>query len=152
MKEYEQQLDEKARMDMKVGRKPKNYHRVVGKVQKYKNEYSFVKRTQPIIEKILKERQQIEMGTDPIKDFEKGTIDIKKLKDLIKTHPSFKDIIGKTALSEMVRTGTADKKSLDDMKDFLNKKMYKVELLYQKIRLHLIMFLENLLIWKIMGN
>ena len=52
----------------------------------------------------------------------------------------------------MVRTGTADKKSLDDMKDFLNKKMYKVELLYQKIRLHLIMFLENLLIWKIMEN
>ena len=58
------------------------------------------------------------MGTDPIKDYEKGTIDIEKLKDLIKTHPSFKDIIGKTALSEMVRTGTADKKSLDDMKYF----------------------------------
>ena len=58
------------------------------------------------------------MGTDPIKDYEKGTIDIEKLKDLIKTHPSFKDIIGKTALSEMVRTGKADKKSLDDMKDF----------------------------------
>ena len=35
------------------------------------------------------------MGTDPIKDLEKGTIDIEKLKDLIKTHPSFKDIIGK---------------------------------------------------------
>ena len=59
-----------------------------------------------------------EMGTAPIKDYEKGTIDIGKLKDLIKTHPSFKDIIGKTALSEMVRTGKADKKSLDDMKDF----------------------------------
>ena len=68
------------------------------------------------------------MGTDPIKDFEKGTIDIEKLKDLTKTHPSFKDIIGKTALSEMVRTGTADKKSLDDMKDF-----FKQENIYKKI-------------------
>ena len=95
MKEYEHHLDEKARMDMRVGRKPKNYHSVVGKVQKYKFEYAFIKRTQPIVEKILKERQQIEMGTDPIKDYEKGTIDIEKLKDLIKTHPSFKDIIGK---------------------------------------------------------
>ena len=123
MREYEQYLDEKARMDMRVGRKPTNYHRVVGKVQKYRKEYSFIKRTQPIIEKILKERQQIEMGTDPIKDLEKGTIDIEKLKDLIKTHPSFKDIIGKTELSEMVRTGTADKTSLDNMKEFLNKKI-----------------------------
>ena len=26
------------------------------------------------------------MGTDPIKDYEKGTIDIEKLKDLIKKH------------------------------------------------------------------
>ena len=95
MREYEQYLDEKARMDMRVGRKPKNYERVVRMVQKYKFEYAFIKRTQPIIEKILKERQQIEMGTDPIKDYEKGTIDIEKLKDLIKTHPSFKDIIGK---------------------------------------------------------
>ena len=51
MREYEQQLNEKARMDMRVGRKPKNYHSVVGKVQKYKNEYAFVKRTQPIVEK-----------------------------------------------------------------------------------------------------
>ena len=102
---------------MRIGRKPKNYERVVRMVQKYKFEYAFIKRTQPIVEKILKERQQIEMGTDPIKDYEKGTIDIEKLKDLIKTHPSFKDIIGKTALSEMVRTGKADKKSLDDMKD-----------------------------------
>ena len=51
MREYEQHLNEKARMDMRVGRKPKNYHSVVGKVQKYKNEYAFVKRTQPIVEK-----------------------------------------------------------------------------------------------------
>ena len=85
MREYEQYLDEKARMDMRVGRKPKNYHKVVGLVQKYRKEYAFIRRTQPIVEKILKERQQIEMGTDPIKDYEKGTIDIEKLKDLIKT-------------------------------------------------------------------
>ena len=58
MKEYEQQLDEKARMDMRVGRKPKNYHNVVGLVQKYRKEYAFIKRTQPIVEKILKERNQ----------------------------------------------------------------------------------------------
>ena len=50
MKEYEHKLDEKARIDMRVGRKPKNYHSVVGKVQKYKNEYAFVKRTQPKVE------------------------------------------------------------------------------------------------------
>ena len=54
MKEYEQQLDEKARMDMRKGRKPKNYHSVVGKVQKYKFEYAFIKRTHPIVEKIIK--------------------------------------------------------------------------------------------------
>ena len=118
MREYEQHLDEKARMDMRVGRKTKNYSRLVGIVQKYKNEYSFKKRTPPLIEKILKERQQIDIGVDPIKDFEKGTIDIEKLKKLIQTHPNFKDIIGKTALSEMVRTGVADKQSLDAMKDF----------------------------------
>ena len=76
MREYEQHLNEKARMDMRVGRKPKNYHKVVGLVQKYKKEYTFIRRTQPIVEKILKERQQIEMGTDPIKDLEKGTINI----------------------------------------------------------------------------
>ena len=29
------------------------------------------------------------MGTDPIKDYEKGTIDIKKLKDLIKNTSKF---------------------------------------------------------------
>ena len=57
MREYEQHLNEKARMDMRVGRKPKNYHKVVGLVQKYKNEYAFVKRTQLIVEKMLKERQ-----------------------------------------------------------------------------------------------
>ena len=34
MREYEQHLNEKARMDMRVGRKPKNYHKVVGLVQK----------------------------------------------------------------------------------------------------------------------
>ena len=39
---------------MRVGRKPITYHRVVGIVQKHKNEYVFVKRTQPIIEKNIK--------------------------------------------------------------------------------------------------
>ena len=29
------------------------------------------------------------MGTDPIKDYEKGTIDIEKLKDLIKNTSKF---------------------------------------------------------------
>ena len=33
VREYEQHLNEKARMDMRVGRKPKNYHKVVGLVQ-----------------------------------------------------------------------------------------------------------------------
>ena len=55
MKEYEHHLDEKARMDMRVGRKPKNYSIIVGMVQKYKFEYAFIKRTQPIFEKILNE-------------------------------------------------------------------------------------------------
>ena len=54
MKEYEHHLDEKARMDMRVGRKQKNYNRIVGLVQKYKLEYAFMKRTQPIVEKIVK--------------------------------------------------------------------------------------------------
>ena len=84
MREYEEYLNEKAGMDMRFARKPKNYHILVGLVQKYKNKYEFLKRTQPIVEKILKERQQKEMGTDPIKDYGKGTIDIEKLKDLIK--------------------------------------------------------------------
>ena len=38
MIEYEQYLDEKARMDMRIGRKPKNYERVVRMVQKYRKE------------------------------------------------------------------------------------------------------------------
>ena len=127
MIDYEENLDKKVMMDMRKGAKRNvEYGDIVYILNKNKDKYSFVKRTQPIVEKILKEKQQIEMGTDPIKemgtapikDYEKGTIDIEKLKDLIKTHPSFKDIIGKTALSEMVRTGKADKQSLDDMKDF----------------------------------
>ena len=44
MREYEQYLDEKARMDMRVGRKPKNYERVVRMVRKYKFEYAFFKK------------------------------------------------------------------------------------------------------------
>ena len=42
------------------------------------------------------------MSIDPIKYLEKGTIDIEKLKNLIKTHPNFKSIIGTTALTEMM--------------------------------------------------
>ena len=58
------------------------------------------------------------MGTDPIKEIEKGNMDIEKLKSLIKLHPNLKDIIGTTALSEMVRTGAVSKTALDDMKEF----------------------------------
>ena len=119
MIDYEDFLNKKVMKDMRRGAKlTKEYGDIVSYLQKNKDEYTFVKRTQPLLEKILKERQQIEMGTDPIKDYEKGSIDIEKLKELIKTHPSFKDIIGKTALSEMIKTGQADKQSLDDMKEF----------------------------------
>ena len=119
--------------DMRRGAKlTKEYGDIVSYLQKNKDEYSFVKRTQPLLEKILKERQQIEMGTDPIKDYEKGSIDIEKLKELIKTHPSFKDIIGKTALSEMIKTGQADKQSLDDMKEFFKQENMQSRIVIQK--------------------
>ena len=133
MIDYEDFLNKKVMKDMRRGAKlTKEYGDIVSYLQKNKDEYSFVKRTQPLLEKILKEKQQIEMGTDPIKDYEKGTIDIEKLKDLIKTHPSFKDIIGKTALSEMVRTGKADKQSLDDMKDFFKQENVQSRILIPK--------------------
>ena len=45
-------------------------------------------------------------------------MDIEKLKSLIKLHPNLKDIIGTTALSEMVRTGSVNKTALDGMKEF----------------------------------
>ena len=57
MKGFEHYLDETARMDMRVGRKPMNYNRIVGLVEKYKFE----------IKEVLKERKQIDMGVDPIK-------------------------------------------------------------------------------------
>ena len=50
--EYEHHLDEKARMGMRVGRKPKNYTRIVGLVQKYKFEYEFRKKNTANCEKI----------------------------------------------------------------------------------------------------
>ena len=62
-------------------------------------------------------KNQLIIGTDPIKELEKGNMDVEKLKSLIKLHPNLKDIVGTTALSEMVRTGTVNKTALDDMEE-----------------------------------
>ena len=94
MKEYEHHLDGKTRMDMSVGRKLKNYNKIVGLEQNYNFEYAFVKGTQPIVQKNIKGKATNRNGHRSYKRLEKGTMDIEKL-NLIKTHPNFKDIIGK---------------------------------------------------------
>ena len=52
--DYEKLLDNKAKMDMRRGRKPKEYVDIMKYIKKYEKTYNFIKSVSPIIERILK--------------------------------------------------------------------------------------------------
>ena len=104
--DYERYLHDKLSMDTRVGKKPKQYQLLLNIIKKYKDQYNFVKRTQPIIEKVLKLRQKTDIGTTA--DLSKINSD--KLKELIKKCPELKEGISNVLLSELIKKGTVVKK------------------------------------------
>ena len=113
--DYEKYMHEKMAMDTRVARKPKEYPVLINIIKKYKDSYSFVKRTQPLIEKVLIMRQRVDIGTNS--DLPK--VDIEKLKELMLKYPELKEGISNVLLSELIKKGTVDKKDIDEIKRFI---------------------------------
>ena len=57
IKVFDKLVEEKAYFDLRKGRKPKKYASIIASILKYKETYNFLKRTQSVIQKIIKERQ-----------------------------------------------------------------------------------------------
>lgn len=102
-------------MDNRTGIKPPKYKTTVNYLEKFKEEYKFYKRTQPIIEKVLKLREKTDTGTTA--DLSKINSD--KLKELIKKCPELKEGISNVLLSELIKKGTVVKKDIDEIKSFI---------------------------------
>ena len=122
IKGFQELLDSKAKMDMRVGRKPKGYQIIINNIRKYEKTYSFVKKMHPIVYKILNERQRTEQGTEPIQELQElSQYDTEKLRELIKKYPELKNTVSNALLSEIIKTGTINKNNLEKINEFLKK-------------------------------